>query len=421
MGLVQKQLGGCGRHLLISGGLVLLILLGAIGWYWDTFSLMIANMRALGEGRYAAETMRSPDDFLAYIAEHPEQASLVAFDVDRPEEGIFYQAAAPRPLTGVPKLLVLVEYARQRVQGDVDPARRIALSELERYALPAPGQSNHERAVAALREEGAISNNRVAVRDLVRAMVEWNDDAATDWLADHLGQATLEDLPGRIGMEESAPPLPTSGLVLSWSNHAFDATPGERLATYQETEPADYAAEVYDFAETFRSDAAFRQREAERVEQRGTDLSIKQQRAFARATLPRGTAADYAHVLARLFADSLLSPEVSNTVQQYVEQNVEQVVPNDSGHTGVEAIASEGGSLPGVVSFVGYVRRAEPAGGRVVALFLEDLPISVFYHLMQTGMDKGFELRLLTDDAYFRHARERLTPEPVAMLEEKGG
>jgi hypothetical protein len=36
------------------------------------------------------------------------------------------------------------------------------------------------------------------------------------------------------------------------------------------------------------------------------------------------------------------------------------------------------------------------------------VPIGVFYHLLQTGLDKGFQLRLLGDDAFFEDVRRRL-------------
>jgi hypothetical protein len=44
----------------------------------------------------------------------------------------------------------------------------------------------------------------------------------------------------------------------------------------------------------------------------------------------------------------------------------------------------------------------------VVVLLIEDLPIAVFYHLLQTGIDRGFQLQLLGDDAFFETARARL-------------
>jgi hypothetical protein len=49
-----------------------------------------------------------------------------------------------------------------------------------------------------------------------------------------------------------------------------------------------------------------------------------------------------------------------------------------------------------------------------VVLLLEDLPMGVFYHLLQTGLDKGFQLRLFSDDAFLKQVRQRLAPGATA-------
>jgi len=93
---------------------------------------------------------------------------------------------------------------------------------------------------------------------------------------------------------------------------------------------------------------------------------------------------------------------------------LEQTVATDSVQATATTIASKAGALPGLVSFVGYVRRGQGHPPRVMALFMEDLPIAVFYHLMQTGLDRGFQLQLLTDEAFFQAARARLHGRTVA-------
>jgi hypothetical protein len=45
---------------------------------------------------------------------------------------------------------------------------------------------------------------------------------------------------------------------------------------------------------------------------------------------------------------------------------------------------------------------------------MEDVPIGLFYHLMQTGLDRGFYLQLLTDDTFFQTVRTQLSNPSVA-------
>jgi hypothetical protein len=73
-----------------------------------------------------------------------------------------------------------------------------------------------------------------------------------------------------------------------------------------------------------------------------------------------------------------------------------------------------------VLSFVGYARYADGRSPRVVVLLMDNLPIAVMYHLLQTGIDKGFQLQLLGDDAYLQHVREVLadtSAAPTALRE----
>jgi hypothetical protein len=84
--------------------------------------------------------------------------------------------------------------------------------------------------------------------------------------------------------------------------------------------------------------------------------------------------------------------------------------PTDADSVGLSlrAVASTGGATPGLLSLAGYARREGDAPPRVVVLVLERLPMAVFYHLLQTSLDKGLFLRLLGDDAFFDRVRDTL-------------
>jgi hypothetical protein len=45
--------------------------------------------------------------------------------------------------------------------------------------------------------------------------------------------------------------------------------------------------------------------------------------------------------------------------------------------------------------------------------------MGVFYHLLQTGLDKGFQLRLFSDDDFLRQVRQRLAPGTTAAAPRK--
>lgn len=397
-----------GRHLLIAVGLLLGICVFLVVQNWDTFTLMYANVAAMNEGKEVAETMRRPEDLLSYLSSHPEKASLVAYDVGAKEEGIFYRSAVQRPLVNTSHLLLLAEYARRVETGQLDPSRRVPLDSVAIYALPGAGLSNHEEAVAHWRttNEGR-QDSTVALRQVVEAIAQFRDEAAADWFLTALGRSQVQSLPSRWGLERSEQPLPSSGIYLSWTTSAQGVSVGAAV-DFDSWSREAYADRVYRLVRRLRRDSSFRERERRQLRQRGSGLSIREQRALAQATYANGTAADYATLLARSVEGDLGSTSVANFVQRQIESPIER----DSLDAPIEALGTHVGAMPGIISFVGYIRYSTDRPPRVVSLFLEGLPIGLFYHVVQTSLDKGFQLRLLTDPDFFRRVQERLSQSP---------
>ncbi len=127
------------RHLLIATGLLVVAIVVVVLRYRDTFGVMLDNLRAMREGRALAETLRSPQDLLAYLLDHPTQASLVVFDVTAPDSGLYFQPEVARPVAGLPRLLLLAGYAEAVAQGRLNPDEPIARQTLDRYVLPSLG------------------------------------------------------------------------------------------------------------------------------------------------------------------------------------------------------------------------------------------------------------------------------------------
>lgn len=399
------------KHLLLAAGLLLAVVAVLVVRSWGTFALMVDNVTAMSEGRQIARQIRYPTDLLAYVAVHPEDVSLVAYDLDAQEEGIFFQAARARPLVRVSDLLLLAEYARRTAHGLLDPARRVPIDALARYALPGAGASRHEKAQRHWRAKDYVdADSTVALRHVIEAISRFNDGAAADWFIAELGRREVEALPERFGLDRSEPPMPGSGLHLSWSVSTERGPVADRLTRFDTLTREAYVDRVYGLARRLRNDASFRHRERVRLDRRGAELSIRDQRALAQATYPRGTAADYAEWMRRVAQGELHSDSVST----FLQRRMERAVAHDSVAVTFTVIGSEAGALPGIISFVGYLRRRSGPPSRVAAFFMERLPIGFFYHLVQTGLDKGFLLQLLSDDAFFRRVRTRLRDSTVA-------
>jgi hypothetical protein len=394
-----------GRHLLIAAGLLLAVCAFVVARNWETFATMYANVTAMNEGRQVAEEMRHPDDLLAYLSAHPDRASLVAYEVGARADGIFYRSDVRRPVVNTPHLLLLAEYARQVERGHLAPDRRVSLDSLGVYALPGAGLSTHRKARAHWRTENRLRpDSTVALRHAVGAISRFGDQAAADWFMTALGRPAVQSLPDRWGLTSSDPPLPGSGVYLSWITSAPSESGGSKRRD-RSTPRTAYTEHAYRLASRLRRDSSFRARMRRRLRRRGSGLSLPDQRSLAERTYPKGTAADYADLLARTLSGRL----GADTVSAFVRHHLESPVESDSLDGAITAVGTDGGALPGVISFVGYVRYADDRPPRVAALFLEGLPIGLFYHLLQTSLDKGLLLRVLGDPDFARKAEQQLS------------
>ncbi|NBC16800.1 MAG: hypothetical protein GVY18_05710 [Bacteroidetes bacterium] len=394
---------GCARHLAISAILLVLLGAGMVIWNWDTFSMIVSNMASMGDGARIANQIATPDDLLDVLAKH-EGASLVAFDTDDPENGIYYRADTLRPVVNLPRLLLLAGYAEAVDRGALDPASAVPLDSVSSLYLAGMGHQGHPTAVDTLRAQRRIVDEHLTLADVVEAMSRWNDAAAADYLLLRLGRAAVDSLPRRLAVPCVDPPVPAVGRYLLWNNHRVSAPPEERLATLEALPRASRTDSMYALARTVREDSAFRRREQDRLHRRGAALTLAQQQRLAAITFPRGTARAYASVLARVAAPDAASLPGDSLFKAYLARSID----TDSLDAPFARIATESGAFPGMLSFAGYAQGDDVSSSRVVVLLIEKLPMAVFYHLLQTGIDRGFQLQLLGDDAFFEEVQSRL-------------
>ena len=384
---------GCGTHLLVIGALVLVGLGIAVGRNWEAVTLMADNVGAMGEGAAQAEQLRYPRDLVDYLAAHPDRASLVAYDVGAPEAGVWYRADRERPVVRLAQIRLLATYAEQRAAGRLDTTRRLPLDSVAVYAMPGAAEQSFAQMRRRWAERGALRpESTVALPGVARAAFRHHDPAAVDALLAVLGRTAVAEPATELPEGATAVPRPRSGLQLSWMHPSADTTTAPVVRAYQ-------------MFTRLRADSAFRRRQYERLSTRGSGLTLRQQRARGAQSLPRGTAGGYARLFGRIATGTAAPPEQADRMQALLERPVSA----DTLGLSVRSVASLGGALPGTISLAGYARRPDGRPPRVVVLLLEDLPMGVFYHLLQTGLDKGVQLRLFSDDAFLADVRRRLS------------
>lgn len=354
--------GGCGRHLLILGALVALAVGAFVARDPGGVARVLDNQRALGEGADAAAALDSPDALLAWIAAHPERASLVVLGADG-RVLLDVGGDVERPAAGLGALWAAAEWAVQTAGGRADTS------------AVAPG------ALAARRLPGMVGQaDSVALgpRALVRRAVA-GDRAAESVLVGRLGAEAVAARARRYGAE---PPVPFEGLLLAWQRG--DTTGAEAPA----------------LARRLAQDGAFRAEAVRQLREDGLRLTLPEQRRAAAVSLPRASAAGAARLLADALADSLGGPEASALLLDVL------AAPDAVLGPGVR-FGSKGGGLPGHLAFAAWAQTPDGPDGRAAVLVLDGLPLAVFYHLVQTGLDGALVVRLLADDAFLDTASGR--------------
>lgn len=355
-------------------------------------------VRAAAAGSWVAR-LKTHDDVLAYLVAHREDFSLAAYRLDAPEAAILHQPDVVQALASTCKIMVLHGYAKAVADGRLAPDERVALADVEAYYLAGSDGDAHPQAVAALRTRGAIDDaGRIALDDVVGAMMAFSDNAATDYTIERVGRPAMEAVPAALGLEAGEAPFPLIGGIAAWLAFGLD---GGRAAL---------ADRAYATAAALRREPAARQRlkvawAAVQADPRYTEAYMARQAEIS----PTGTARGYARVMAEVVRPTAMPAAVAKVMRRHLEWQLADPKVAE----GFLALGYKGGSLPGVLTSGWFAQlKAQPAPA-VSSLFFRRLPMPVWEHLSQTGLQQQFELVLMCNPGFFAKARQVLA-DPAA-------
>jgi beta-lactamase class A len=309
-----------------------------------------------------------------------------------------------RPLASTVELQLLLGYSALVARGELSADAPVRVADWERYWLPRTDGGAHSFSLEALESRGAVhgegANRRVRLDDVVQMMARYSDDAAADYLLGKLGRARADALPVQLGMPEEEPAWPLSGQILSWQNSDLSTAPAELVKRYGALDRDRYAGIAWQLSaaleEPVRGSA-----ERKRLEDDGLSLRLSEQAALTRVTSPRGRARAYAQLMARVANGEVEGSELARAALAWPLQNPEVKEQ-------FESVGTKPGSLPGLLTSA-YYARTKQNKLRVLALFLDELPVAVWLQLMQKFLHQRFELSLLSDDAFFEQVKQRLS------------
>jgi D-alanyl-D-alanine carboxypeptidase len=368
---------------------------------------------------FAAE-LETPEQVLQYLDQQRRDVALASYSVrpdgtpDPADPMILFNPDQKMPLASTFKIVVLAAYAREVTAGRLNPDQGVSVGDWERYYLPGTDGGAHPAALGSLgipADPYGFATDRAATATLdtlAHVMIQYSDNAATDYLMARVGRDNLRSIISQSGMTGQDVPLPILGTFLSWENHEDGVLTPARVRRIQKlaANPRRYAAQVD------RLTAAFgkpRWRQAELEFQLATqDVFSYELEAAVANVFTGGTVRDYARVMAGVATSTFLSPEISALMGRHLEVHL----PNENLFL---SWGTKGGALAGVLTEANHY---VPANGgfagkpRVSVLFLRRIEPAPWEQLLTGSGITFFDARLAVDQAFVGLARQTLVQAP---------
>ena len=369
---------------------------------YSAFKTLYANNDGMRDGYEYIESTYSLKTLTEFIGEKPEFFSIVSYNVNDPDSGIYYNPDELSTLGAMGNLFLLIEYERQIENGLLDPQALVDLEEIEKYLLPQINQNAHEGAMEYLTaEEVPVTNDNA-----MRAMLEYNSLALSDYFWFKLGDDNLRALMDSLNLETTEMPVPFSGYYSVIAPHispTVSADARENLDYFTEMSRDSMFAEMIETAYTFINDAQQNAMRKQFIDDERLGMSFIEERD-ALQLLPHTTAREITGLLAQLLNNEIINEEVSTGVKNKLRW------PMDS--EPIKRSFSDYGAIydnrMGMLSGIDFGTSIYDGHTSVQAVFFDDLPVAFFIHLSSNHMQEDYQQRLIWDPALYETTIEQI-------------
>lgn len=334
------------------------------------------------EGYEYVEKTFSLKGLTEFIGEHPEYMSVVSFNVNQPDSGIYYGADIPRAQGAMSNVFLVMEYERQVLANEIDPNQEVDIADVERLFLPQISENAHLSSLEAL--EVLSEDGILTIDEIVATMVETNGLALSDYIWFKLGKENIFNLMSSLNLSITEPPLPFSGLYLSIQPTISDTSSS---ATYEE---------VVTLAEKFNTDDTFNSETKELFREERLNLSFIQEKD-ALAEFPQTTAMEMATLMAQLQKEELISEAVSKAVKE----KMKWVFGGDAIKRSFSNYGAIYDNRMGMLSGIDFGTSIYDGHTSAQAVFFDQLPVAFFIHLSANHMQEDYQQRLIWDPALY--------------------
>lgn len=369
---------------------------------WDVFMTVYDNREAMREGMESVEQVQTADGLIAFLASHPDKVSVVSYEPQRRDEGLFYRAEEKRVMGASGNLILMTAYQRHVEQGRLTPDSLVAFSDIASYDLPGVEGYRIDRARNMAEERDWLDDGRIALDHLSALMVELNSLAVADYLYDLLGHEAIlratEAAPGSI-----EPPLPFSGLHLTLSPAVNRADFKTHFQELQALDDQTFRDRVLERFSRYHDDEEFRQQVRGITTGERLGLGFTEHRAMYQL-FPKAEPMALARLMEQISQGTLISESASQRLADVLRWPAEgRIVEREFEDYG--ALFDYRMSMLNGVDFGTTLRSGQD---RVQAVFLEDLPIGLWMHMSSSFLNQEFQKQLIYDDRLYESARREL-------------
>jgi hypothetical protein len=339
---------------------------------------------------YIGQLNHRKSELTEFIRLNPDTTAIVAYTIDeqgeRVEDGreLFINADTPLVLASTMKIIVLAAYADAVAQGKFDPHEQVPIADLERYYLPRTDGGAH---VAGLKSLGLVADAsgfgrdqtaKLALDDIARIMIHNSGNAETDYLITWLGANRIASVMALAGLEHHTALRPTLSVALALFNHEAPlADAGQRRALIYEAANGNFNT-LENLMDLYLHDQGWRAAQIAFMQSSEFNTVAEQigwaGQGEASQLFPKGTAREYARLMAKFASGQFISPDVSVRIQEELES-----VPSDWPLRLLyhQRYGAKDGVTAGVLALVSYaVPKYGQATGdcRVVVILANELP-----------------------------------------------
>ena len=332
-----------------------------------------------------------------FIIEHPNQTAVVTFTFDEngtiidDGKALFHEADEPLIVASVMKTVVLAAYAEMVVDGELDPNEAVLVADWERYYLPGSDSGAHQLGLQSvgLQTDGlgfAVDQTAtVTLDDLATMMMHYSGNASTDYLIERIGLERISAV-SEPHLPNHTPISYTLGYTLATFNHEAPFSLEWLEQVISNVQSGD-TSDIDRLIALYLNDEAWRKAQIDFVanlsSMESMGAEIWEYQTAAAHLLPKGTAREYAQMMAQVKSGRFISPKVSGIMQQKVE-----TVPSDWPLRAFyyDRFGAKDGITAGVLATASYAvpKRSSLQGqSRVVVMFVNGLPIKQFAQQLQ--------------------------------------